>query len=167
MFLTMAKAKKTSRKTARKTASKKPSVVDALKQVLADSYALMGQTHLCHWNVEGPSFFALHAAFEEQYTELFTAVDDIAERIRALGAYSPGGLANLAKMADTKELKENEKAENMVKHLASLHAKLIKDAAEARDLAGDTNDKETEDMMIARIEVHQKTSWMLESFLKG
>jgi starvation-inducible DNA-binding protein len=159
----MAKAKKTSRKSTTKTSS----VVDALKQVLADSYALMGQTHLCHWNVEGPSFFALHAAFEEQYTELFTAVDDIAERIRALGAYSPGGLANLAKLSGMKELKENAKADDMVKHLATLHHKLIKDAATARDLAGDSNDKETEDMMIARIEVHQKTVWMLESYLKG
>jgi starvation-inducible DNA-binding protein len=159
----MAKAKKTSRKSTPKTTS----VVDALKQVLADSYALMGQTHLCHWNVEGPSFFALHAAFEEQYTELFTAVDDIAERIRALGAYSPGGLANLAKLSGMKELKENTKANDMVKHLATLHHKLIKDAATARDLAGDSNDKETEDMMIARIEVHQKTVWMLESYLKG
>jgi starvation-inducible DNA-binding protein len=159
----MAKAKKTSRK----STSKNASVVDALKQVLADSYALMGQTHLCHWNVEGPSFFALHAAFEEQYTELFTAVDDIAERIRALGAYAPGGLANLAKLSGMKELKENEKADTMVKHLASLHGKLITDAATARDLAGDSNDKETEDMMIARIEVHQKTVWMLDSYLKG
>lgn len=159
----MAKAKKTSRK----STSRNPSVVDALKQVLADSYALMGQTHLCHWNVEGPGFFALHAAFEEQYTELFNAVDDIAERIRALGAYSPGGLSNLAKLSGMKELKENEKANTMVKHLASLHSKLIKDAATARDLAGNSNDKETEDMMIARIEVHQKTVWMLESYLKG
>jgi starvation-inducible DNA-binding protein len=159
----MAKAKKTPRK----STSSKLTVVDALKQVLADSYALMGQTHLCHWNVEGPGFFALHAAFEEQYTELFTAVDDIAERIRALGAYSPGGLANLAKLSGMKEIKGDEKADAMVKHLTVLHTKLIKDAGAARDLAGDSNDKETEDMMIGRIEVHQKTVWMLESYLKG
>lgn len=161
-FTGMAKAKKSTIKT-KKT---KTSVVDALRQVLADSYALMGQTHICHWNVEGPSFFALHAAFEEQYTELFTAVDDIAERIRALGSYSPGGLGNLSKLAGMKELGEKEKANTMVKHLATLHSKLIKDAGIARDLAGDSNDKETEDMMIARIEVHQKTLWMLESYLK-
>ena len=159
----MAKAKKTSKK----RSSKSPSVVDALKQVLADSYALMGQTHLCHWNVEGPSFFALHMAFETQYTELFTAVDDIAERIRALGAYAPGGLANLAELSGMKELKENAKDTEMVKHLATLHSKLIKDAITARDMAGDQNDKETEDMMVTRIEVHQKTLWMLESYLKG
>lgn len=65
------------------------SVVDSLRVVLADSYALMAQTHICHWNVEGPGFFALHAAFEGQYTELFTAIDEIAERIRSLGNYAP------------------------------------------------------------------------------
>jgi len=159
----MAKAKKTTNKTTKQKAT----VVDALRQVLADSYALMGQTHLCHWNVEGPSFFALHAAFEEQYTALFTAVDEIAERIRALGAYAPGGLGNLAKLAGMKELGEKEGASAMVQHLASLHAKLIKDASAARDLAADENDKETEDQMISRIEAHQKTLWMLESYLKG
>jgi starvation-inducible DNA-binding protein len=159
----MAKAKKTTRKTNKKTTV----VVDALRQVLADSYALMGQTHICHWNVEGPTFFALHTAFEQQYTELFTAVDEVAERLRALGAYAPGGLGNLAKLAGMKEIAEKETATNMVKHLARLHGKLIDDAIAARDLAGDSNDKETEDMMIARIEVHQKTVWMLESYLKG
>ena len=157
----MAKAKKSTKK------STKLTVVDALRQVLADSYALMGQTHICHWNVEGPSFFALHEAFEQQYTELFSAVDEVAERVRALGSYAPGGLANLASMAGMKEIEEKAGASSMVKHLASLHGKLIEDAALTRDLAADNNDKETEDMMIARIEVHQKTVWMLDSYLKS
>ena len=157
----MAKAKKSTKK------SSKLTVVDALRQVLADSYALLGQTHICHWNVEGPSFFALHEAFEQQYTELFTAVDEVAERIRALGSYAPGGLANLARMAGMKEIEEKASASSMVKHLAALHGKLIEDAALTRDLAADNNDKETEDMMIARIEVHQKTVWMLDSYLKS
>lgn len=160
----MVKAKKSSKSRTKQTAT---GVNDALRVVLADSYALMGQTHLCHWNVEGPGFFALHNAFEEQYTELFTAVDDIAERIRALGSYAPGGLAKLAELAGMKELGQKESASTMVKHLATLHSKLIKDASVARDLAADSNDKETEDMMIGRIEVHQKTLWMLESYLKG
>lgn len=163
----MAKAKKASKKTAKKKTVGHTPVVSALRQVLADSYALMGQTHLCHWNVEGPNFFALHNAFEEQYTELFTAVDEIAERIRALGAYAPGGLGNLSELAGMKEIGENESAKSMVSHLAGIHQALIKDAATARDLAGDSDDKETEDMMISRIEVHQKTLWMLESFLKN
>ncbi len=142
-------------------------VVNALRQVLSDSYALLGQTHLCHWNVEGPSFFALHDAFEQQYTELFTAVDDIAERIRALGAYAPGGLGSLADKAGMDEIEEEATASKMVGHLAELHQKLIKDAGTARDLGADNGDKETEDMMISRIEVHQKTVWMLQSYLKA
>jgi starvation-inducible DNA-binding protein len=162
----MAKTKTTTKKAARKS-GKPDSVITALRQVLADSYALMGQTHICHWNVVGPGFFALHNAFEEQYTELFTAVDEIAERIRALGAFAPGGLSQLADIAAMKEIGEKASASEMVKHLAALHAKLIKDAGVARDLAGDSNDKETEDMMISRIEVHQKTLWMLESYLMG
>lgn len=163
----MAKTKQASKKSPKKKSSASPTVVDSLRQVLADSYALLGQTHICHWNVEGPGFFALHTAFEEQYTELFTAVDEIAERIRSLGAYAPGGLNNLADLAGMKEIGEQTAASDMVKHLASLHSKLVKDAATARDLAADLNDKETEDMMISRIEVHQKTIWMLESYLKG
>jgi starvation-inducible DNA-binding protein len=143
----------------------KHDVIEALRQVVADSYALLGQTHLCHWNVRGPSFFALHQAFEEQYTELFTAVDEIAERIRALGALAPGGLVNLGKMAGMTELEEDASAETMVKHLADSNRKLVGDLAKARDLAGETGDSESEDLMIARIQVHEKTIWMLDSFL--
>jgi DNA-binding ferritin-like protein len=76
----------------------------SLNQVLADSYALMSLTHLAHWNVEGPGFFALHAAFQMQYEELFTAIDEIAERVRALGAYATGGLGKLAQTAQMAEL---------------------------------------------------------------
>lgn len=143
----------------------KKAITDALRQVVADSYALLGQTHLCHWNVRGPGFFALHTAFEEQYTELFTAVDEIAERIRALGALAPGGLSNLAKMAGMTELAEDAGANDMVAHLVKCHSHLVKHAAKARDLAGDAEDKESEDLMVARIQVHEKTIWMLESYL--
>ncbi|MGE9291518.1 MAG: Dps family protein [Puniceicoccales bacterium] len=145
----------------------KTQVVDALRQVVADSYALMGQTHLCHWNVEGPNFFALHNAFEEQYTELFAAVDEIAERVRALGAYSPGGLSSLARMAGFQEIEEDADARKMVQSLINLNEILIRHAGEARDAAGEADDKETEDLMIARIQVHEKTCWMLRSFLKS
>ncbi|MDP0495606.1 MAG: DNA starvation/stationary phase protection protein [Verrucomicrobiota bacterium JB024] len=148
------------------TSSTNKKVVESLRVVLADTYALMGQTHLCHWNVEGPSFFALHAAFEAQYTELFTAADEIAERLRALGAYAPGGLRSLAEIAGMNELSEKTSAEKMVASLVEDHTKLVKDAAKVRDLAGDADDKETEDLMIARIQVHEKTVWMLKSFLK-
>ena len=138
---------------------------EALRQVVADSYALLGQTHLCHWNVRGPGFFALHQAFEMQYTELFTAIDEVAERVRALGALAPGGLGALATMAGMKELEEDADAERMVRHLADANRHLVENLGKARELAASAGDNESEDLMIARTQVHQKTIWMLESFL--
>lgn len=164
---------KTKSTTKSKTASKastttpaSPKVVDALRQVVADCYALLGQTHVCHWNVRGPSFFSLHTAFEAQYTELFTAVDEIAERIRALGALAPGGLANLAKMAGMEEIKEDATAKQMVEHISAANKALVADLMKARDLAGEAGDDQTEDLMIGRIQVHEKTIWMLDSYLQ-
>jgi starvation-inducible DNA-binding protein len=138
-----------------------------LNQVLADSYALMSLTHLAHWNVEGPGFFALHTAFQMQYEELFTAIDEIAERVRALGAYATGGLDNLARKAQMKEFSSPLPQEDYVRLLLAANEKLVADAAQARDVAGEANDPETQDLMIARITLHQKTIWMLKSFLKG
>ncbi|MDQ8204275.1 DNA starvation/stationary phase protection protein [Pelagicoccus sp. SDUM812003] len=150
-----------------KTKKKKTTnaLTEALRLALADSYAVLAQTHLCHWNVRGPSFFALHAAFEEQYTELFPAVDEIAERIRALGELAPGGLGSLAKIAGIEEIEEDAPAEKMVSHLRDINTRLVKDLAKARDAAAEADDSETEDMMIARIQVHEKTIWMLDSYL--
>ena len=156
--------KKTTKKAKKQTP---PTTVDALRQVVADTYAVLAQTHICHWNVRGPSFFSLHNAFEEQYTELFTAVDDVAERIRALGALAPGGLANLATMAGMSEIKEDASSVEMVKHLSAANKALVGNLVKARDLAGDAGDNQTEDLMIARIQVHEKTIWMLDSFLDG
>lgn len=144
---------------------KNQEVVDSLRQIVADTYALIGQTHICHWNVQGPSFFSLHNAFEEQYTEMFVAVDEIAERIRAIGALAPGGLSRLADMAGITEIEENASAEKMVSHLAAAHGKLLDDLRSARDCAAKADDSETEDLMISRIQVHEKTLWMLNSFL--
>ena len=140
-------------------------VVDALRLVVADTYALMGQTHLCHWNVRGPSFFSLHSAFDEQYNELFIAVDEIAERIRAKGSLAPGGLSNLSGMAGIEEIGEDSNARDMVRHLVAGHEKLLSDLKTARNTAADAGDSETEDLMIARIQVHEKTAWMLKSYL--
>jgi len=140
-------------------------VIEALRLVVADTYALIGQTHICHWNVRGPSFFSLHTAFELQYTELFTAVDEIAERIRALGALAPGGLSNLAGIAGIDEIKEDAPAQDMVQHLVMANEKLLTDLAAARDLAGEAGDSESEDLMIGRMQIHQKTIWMLKSYL--
>lgn len=149
----------------KKSSVKKPDVMSALRQVVADSYALLGQTHICHWNVRGPGFFALHNAFEEQYTELFTAIDEIAERVRALGSLAPGGLGRLAKMSEIKEIREDAGADEMVKHLADANKALVASLVIARDAAGSGGDDQTEDLMIARLQIHEKTIWMLESYL--
>ena len=140
-------------------------VIESLRQVVADTYALIGQTHICHWNVRGPSFFSLHTAFEEQYTELFLAVDELAERVRAKGALAPGGLANLATMAGIEEIAEDADAKTMVEHLLQANEKLLADLKTARDHAGEAGDSESEDLMIARIQVDEKTIWMLRSYL--
>jgi starvation-inducible DNA-binding protein len=139
---------------------------NSLNLVLADSYALMSLTHLAHWNVEGPGFFALHTAFQTQYEELFVAIDEIAERLRALGAYAIGGLATHAAAAQMKEFVSPLPQEEYVRALLAANEKLVKDAMNARDLAGEVNDPETQDLMTERITLHQKTIWMLKSFLK-
>ncbi|GEP45751.1 Dps family protein [Brevifollis gellanilyticus] len=141
-------------------------LTDSLNQVLADSYALLSLTHLAHWNVEGQGFFALHTAFQTQYEELFTAVDEIAERVRALNAYAIGGLSRLAEVAQMEEFVSPLSQEDYVKKLIKANEKLLSDAVKCRDLAGNTDDAETEDLMINRVTLHQKTVWMLKSFLK-
>ncbi|MBE7501713.1 MAG: DNA starvation/stationary phase protection protein [Verrucomicrobiales bacterium] len=148
-------------------ASGPASLTDSLNQVLADSYALMSLTHLAHWNVEGPGFFALHTAFQTQYEDLFAAIDEIAERIRALNAYAIGGLSTLAAAAQMKEFRSPLPQDEYVRMLLAANEKLVKDASQARDLAGTANDPESQDLMIERITVHQKTIWMLNSFLRG
>ena len=142
-------------------------LTESLNQVLADSYALMSLTHLAHWNVEGPGFFALHTAFQTQYEELFTAIDEIAERVRALNAYAIGGLGKFAQTAQMKEFAAPLAQEEYVRQLITANEKLLADAVTARDLAGQANDAESQDLMIGRITLHQKTVWMLKSFLKG
>jgi starvation-inducible DNA-binding protein len=142
-------------------------LTESLNQVLADSYALMALSHLAHWNVEGPGFFQLHEAFEEHYKNLFEAIDEIAERIRALDAFAPGGLMALGRMAGMDEFKSPMPQRDYVAALIVAHEKVVDDCTKARDVAGEVNDLETQDMMIGRIQWHQKTLWMLKSFLKA
>lgn len=141
-------------------------VVKALNVLLADSYALMANTHYAHWNVEGPDFFALHKAFQEQYEHLFEAIDDIAERIRAVDAYPLGGLSNFAKESGMEELKTPLSANDFLAALVVGHEKTLGDAIALRDVAGNANDLETQDVAIGAIQWHQKILWMLKSSLK-
>lgn len=157
---------KPNRKTAAAAKSANP-LAGSLNQVLADSYALMVLTHLAHWNVEGRDFFSLHTAFQAQYEELFAAIDEIAERVRALDAYAIGGLSRFAAAAGMAEFEAPQRPEDYVRGLVLANEKLVADAERARDLAGETGDTESQDLMIGRITLHQKTLWMLRSFLKG
>ena len=141
-------------------------VIDGLNLVLADSYALMSLTHLAHWNVEGQDFFALHKAFQEQYEDLFEAVDELAERVRALDAYALGGLATLARAAQMEEFKSPMPQKDYVAALIVAHEKVVDDATRTRDAAGLANDLQTQDLLIKRLEFHEKTLWMLKSYLK-
>ena len=149
-----------------KTTRKDNRLTDSLNLVLADSYALMALTHLAHWNVEGAGFFALHKAFEEQYENLFKAVDEIAERVRALDAYAIGGLSRLAKAAGLEEFSSPIPQKDYVAALIVAHEKLMDDAIRTRDLSGEANDLQTQDLMIGRLQWHEKTLWMLKSYLK-
>ena len=141
-------------------------LVDALNLVLADSYALMALTHLAHWNVEGPDFFELHKAFEHQYEDLFEAVDEIAERVRSLDAYAIGGLRKLAQTAGMDEFSSPMPQKDYVAALIVAHEKVMDDATRARELSGEMNDLQSQDLMIKRLTFHQKTVWMLKSVLK-
>jgi starvation-inducible DNA-binding protein len=149
------------------TDKKQAEVVDSLNLVLADSYALMALTHLAHWNVEGEDFFPLHKAFQEQYENLFEAIDEIAERVRALNAYTVGGLNTLGKLANIEEFKSPLPQKDYVAALIVVHEKVTEDALRTRELAGSANDLETQDLMIKRLQWHEKALWMLKSYLKA
>jgi starvation-inducible DNA-binding protein len=150
------------------TKQKSNAVIEGLQTVLADSYALMAQTHLAHWNVEGPNFFQLHTAFQAQYEELFGAVDELAERLRALDVLAIGGLKKLANGSRIQELAvESIPAKDFVAHLIECHELVIGNAHALRQAAGENDDLETQDLIIGRLQVHQKTLWMLKSFLKN
>jgi starvation-inducible DNA-binding protein len=149
------------------TAKKDTRIVDGLNLVLADSYALMALTHLAHWNVEGADFFPLHKAFEGQYEDLFEAVDEVAERVRALDAYAIGGLGTLAKVAQMNEFKSPMPQKDYVAALIVAHEKVVDDATRTRNVSGEANDLQTQDLMIKRLQWHEKSLWMLKSYLKG
>jgi starvation-inducible DNA-binding protein len=141
-------------------------VADAAARLLADSYTVYLKTHNFHWNVTGPMFGTLHTLFETQYTELALAVDEIAERIRALGYPAPGSYTEFEKLAKVKEATEVPKAEKMIRELVADYATL---AATARDLveaAEEAGDQASSDLGVRRIDVSEKAAWMLRSHLE-
>ncbi len=141
------------------------SVAHALKAVLADSYALRLKTQNYHWNVEGPNFRALHVMFEEQYNELAAAIDEIAERIRALGERIEATPSAFSKKTNIKDGDHTLDESGMVKDLFESNVKIVETLKTALKAAEEVEDEFSVDMMIGRIGVHEKAAWMLRSSL--
>lgn len=142
-------------------------MAEALGRVLANTYTLYLKTHNYHWNVTGPQFASLHTMFETQYTELAAAVDTIAERIRSLGHVAPGSYAAFGKLSEIKEAPDQPpEAMQMIRELAADNETLIKLAEKANEIADESNDVASGDMMIERMQVHAKSAWMLRAHLE-
>ena len=141
-------------------------VVEELSHLLADSYTLYLKTHNFHWNVTGPMFTTLHGLFMTQYVELALAVDEVAERIRALGARAPGSYAEFAELTAVKEAKGATAATQMVRQLTADQATLAAAAHRLVEAAQASGDEASADLGIRRIQVHQKNAWMLRSPLE-
>jgi starvation-inducible DNA-binding protein len=138
-------------------------VAEILKKVLASSYILSLKTQNYHWNVKGPHFKQLHDLFGEQYNELNTAIDDIAERIRALGINAPANYSIYQSLSEIKDGKEDQDSASMVKDLANDQKKIVDDLNIAIEIAQKAGDESTADLAIGRITAHEKNRWMLES----
>ncbi len=140
-------------------------IATQLSRLLADSYTLYLKTHNYHWNVTGPQFNTLHTMFEQQYTELAMAVDEIAERIRALGITAPGSYSEFAKRTSIEEGTGDESAEEMIRQLVVGQETVVRTARKAFPAADAANDEPTADLLTQRMQVHEKNAWMLRSML--
>jgi starvation-inducible DNA-binding protein len=138
-----------------------------LSKLLADTYTLYLKTHNYHWNVTGKMFQTLHLMFEQQYTELALAVDSIAERIRALGERAPGSYAEFGKLTSIKEETGTPKAEDMIANLVTAQEAVIRTARSIMPIAAEVNDEVSSDLLTQRMQIHEKTAWMLRSLLQG
>ncbi|MFZ8985124.1 MAG: Dps family protein [Steroidobacteraceae bacterium] len=142
-------------------------IVEGLSRLLADSYTLYLMTHNFHWNVTGPHFNSLHQMFMTQYTEQWAALDLIAERIRALGHPAPGTYREFARLASIKEVEGVPSADEMVRHLVAAQEATARTARKVFPVVESANDQPTADLLTQRLEVHEKTAWMLRSLLEG
>lgn len=140
-------------------------ITEGLSHLLADSYMLYIKTHNFHWNVEGPMFNTLHLMFMGQYTEIWNALDLIAERIRALGAYAPGTYAQFSAMTKIIESSKVPKATKMVEELLAGHEIVAQTARSIFAAAEEAHDEATCDLLTQRLQIHEKTAWMLRSLL--
>lgn len=142
-------------------------IVAGLSRLLADTYTLYLQTHNFHWNVTGPMFNTLHLMFETQYDELALAVDQIAERIRALGHPAPGTYSEFAKLTSIVETKGELSAKEMIAVLVKGQETVVRTARELFPAVDAANDEPSADLLTQRMQVHEKTAWMLRSLLEG
>ncbi|MGB3694005.1 MAG: Dps family protein [Spirulinaceae cyanobacterium] len=141
-------------------------IVKGLSSLLADSYTLYLKTHNFHWNVTGPMFQSLHTLFEQEYTELALAVDDIAERIRTLGYPAPASYSEYTELASIQETRGVPEAEEMVRLLVEANEAVVRTARSAFPAAERANDESTADLLTERMRTHEKNAWMLRSILK-
>ena len=141
-------------------------IADGLGRLLADTYVLYGKTHGFHWNVTGPMFNTLHLMFMEQYSELRPSLDEIAERIRALGLMAPQGGSTLAAWSSITEAEQNPAALDMVRELVAVHEAVARTARSVFSLADAADDQPSADLLTQRLQVHEKTAWMLRSLLE-
>lgn len=140
-------------------------IAEGLSRLLADTYTLYLKTHNYHWNVTGPMFQTLHLMFETQYSELALAVDQIAERIRALGFPAPGTYAEFARLSSIKEEEGVPDAQQMIRKLVEGQEAVARTARTVFPTAEGANDQPTADLLTERMQVHEKTAWMLRSLL--
>ncbi|MBL8425478.1 MAG: DNA starvation/stationary phase protection protein [Candidatus Accumulibacter phosphatis] len=148
------------------SAGEREKIAQGLAALLADSYTLYLMTHNFHWNVTGPMFNTLHLMFMGQYTEQWNALDVIAERIRALGHPAPGTYKEFVKIASIKEVEGVPKATDMIRHLVAAQEATARTARELFPVVNAANDQPTADLLTQRLEVHEKTAWMLRSLLE-
>lgn len=147
-------------------AKQREDIAKGLSALLADSYTLYLMTHNFHWNVTGPQFNSLHLMFMGQYTEQWNALDIIAERIRALGFPAPGTYKEYVKLASIKEVDGVPKATDMIRHLVSAQEATARTARKLFPVVEAANDQPTADVLTQRIDIHEKTAWMLRSLLE-
>jgi starvation-inducible DNA-binding protein len=147
-------------------AQDRKAIAEGLSRLLADTYTLYLKTHNFHWNVTGPMFQTLHLMFETQYNELALAVDQIAERIRALGYPAPGSYAEYTKLASIKDAKGVPGATKMIQELVAGQEAVVRTARSIFPVVEKANDEPTADLLTQRMQTHEKTAWMLRSLLE-
>ena len=149
------------------TEQQRQTIAQGLSKVLADTYTLYLKTHNYHWNVRGPMFHSLHTMFEQQYTELALAVDEVAERIRALGELAPGSYSEFAKLASIPEGNSRNDAQTMIRELVEGQEAVVRTCRTLFPAVDEANDEPTADLLTTRMQTHEKNAWMLRSLLEN